>query len=81
MVSFLPQIAKIWKDRDATGVSLQMFAVAVTAFILGTVYGVLSKAWPVVASNVVCRVLSGIILALRLRFGAATGQEPRESGN
>ncbi len=69
MSSFLPQIAKIWREKDATGVSMRMFALTVTAFILWTIYGVLSSAWPVAGANIVCLILSAIILALRLKFG------------
>jgi MtN3 and saliva related transmembrane protein len=69
MASFVPQIAKIWKDKDASGVSLRMFSITVTAFVLWTVYGVLSSSWPVAASNIVCLTLAAIIVGLRLKFG------------
>ncbi len=79
MASFLPQIAKIWKEKDATGVSLRMFAITVTAFTLWTVYGVLSQAWPVAAANTVCLMLSGVIVGLRLKFGDGPHKEPSHS--
>jgi MtN3 and saliva related transmembrane protein len=68
MTSFIPQIVKIWRERDASSVSLRMYAVTVTGFSLWIGYGALIDSWPVVGSNVVCLALSGTILALKWRF-------------
>jgi MtN3 and saliva related transmembrane protein len=68
MVSFMPQIAKIVRERDATSVSLRMYAVTVTGFTLWTAYGLMTGSWPVAASNIVCLGLSATILALKWRF-------------
>lgn len=69
MVSFVPQIVKIWRERDAAGVSLVMYGVTVFGFACWTTYGVLSDSWPVAVSNSVCVVLTAVIILLRLRFG------------
>lgn len=68
MTSFTPQIFKIWKDKDASSVSLNMFALTVTGFTLWTAYGAMSGSWPVVLSNAVCLALSAVILGLKLKF-------------
>jgi MtN3 and saliva related transmembrane protein len=68
MTSFVPQILKIWRERDASSVSLRMYLVTVTGFVLWTVYGVLIGSWPVTASNIVCLAMSGAVLALKWRF-------------
>lgn len=68
MVSFVPQIVKIWRDRDASEVSLRMYLTTVTGFCLWTVYGVLTGSWPVAVSNTVCLLMSGAVLALKWRF-------------
>jgi MtN3 and saliva related transmembrane protein len=68
MTSFIPQITKILRDRDAASVSLRMYLVTVTGFSLWIAYGVLIASWPVVGSNAVCLALSGAILALKWRF-------------
>lgn len=68
MTSFIPQIAKILRDRDAASVSLRMYLVTVTGFSLWIAYGLLIGSWPVVGSNAVCLALSGAILALKWRF-------------
>ncbi len=72
MVSFTPQIAKIWRERDASSVSLRMYVVTVSGFVLWTAYGVLIESWPVAVSNTVCLALSGAVLALKWRFGRKT---------
>ncbi len=68
MTSFGPQIVKIWKERDASSVSLRMYLVTVTGFVLWIAYGVLIRSWPVTASNTVCLAMSGAVLALKWRF-------------
>ena len=68
MTSFTPQILKIWRERDASSVSLRMYVVTVTGFALWVAYGVLTESWPVVGANAVCLVLSAIILSLKWRF-------------
>lgn len=69
MLSFIPQILKIARERDAEGVSLKMYAVTIFGFCCWTAYGVLSGAWPVAASNAICVILTAAIFILRLRFG------------
>lgn len=68
MASFTPQIIKIVRERDASAVSLRMYAVTVTGFVLWTVYGLMTGSWPVAASNIVCLGLSATILVLKWRF-------------
>jgi MtN3 and saliva related transmembrane protein len=69
MSSFLPQLIKIAREKRAEGVSLRTYMVTVTGFVLWVAYGVLLRSWPVAASNSVCLVLAGGILALRWRYG------------
>ena len=68
MTSFAPQIAKIWRERDASSVSLRMYLVTVTGFSLWIAYGVAIGSWPVIVSNCVCLAMSGAVLALKWRF-------------
>jgi MtN3 and saliva related transmembrane protein len=68
MSSFVPQVVKIWREKDASSVSLRMYVVTVTGFTLWTAYGVLLQSWPLIGSNVVSLTLSAMILVLKLRF-------------
>lgn len=76
MTSFLPQIAKMIRERDASGVSLRMFSITTLGFVLWTSYGWLAHSWPVAASNAINLVLAATILTLKLRYGdqAAAGR-------
>lgn len=66
--SFIPQIVKIWRERDASSVSLRMYCLTVTAFVLWTVYGVLLKSWPLIASNSAALCCAATALFLKWRF-------------
>jgi len=68
MASFTPQILKIWRERDASSVSLRMWLLTVTGFVLWTGYGLALGSWPVAVSNLVCLALSAVVLGLKWRF-------------
>ncbi|MBC7668493.1 SemiSWEET family sugar transporter [Caulobacter sp. DWR2-3-1b2] len=68
ITSFAPQIFKIWKERDASSVSLRTYAITVTGFACWIIYAVMIKAWPVIASNTACLLMSGAVLALKWKF-------------
>jgi MtN3 and saliva related transmembrane protein len=69
MASFVPQIIKIVREKEAEGVSLRMYVVTVSGFFLWIAYGALMGSWPVWASNAVNLALAATILALKLRYG------------
>ena len=73
MASFTPQICKILREQDASGVSLRMYLITVTGFLLWIGYGLLQGSWPVWASNSVNLALAGTILALKWRLDARSG--------
>ena len=68
-----PHDARIMRERDASGVSLRMYAVTTLGFVCWTAYGALSGSWPVTVSNGICLVLVITVLALRLKFGDGEG--------
>jgi MtN3 and saliva related transmembrane protein len=68
MTSFAPQLARIWRERDASAVSLRMYIVTVAGFALWTAYGVFIGRWPLVAANTVCLLMAGAVLVLKLKF-------------
>jgi MtN3 and saliva related transmembrane protein len=73
ITSFAPQIVKIWRERDAESVSLRTYLVTVTGFACWIAYGALIKAWPVIASNTACLLMSGAVLVLTWRFSKKDG--------
>ena len=68
ITSFVPQIIKIIRERDASSVSLRMYALTVSAFSLWTIYGVMLGAWPLVAANSVSLALAATALVCKWRF-------------
>jgi MtN3 and saliva related transmembrane protein len=68
MSSFIPQAHKIFRERDASSVSVRMCVIMVAGFALWTLYGVLLKSWPLVGSNLVSLALASLILMLKLRY-------------
>lgn len=80
MASFIPQIAKIWRERDASSVSLKMYAVTVTGFTLWIAYGVMIGSWPVATSNLICLALSATILVLKWRYAGGSGLATSKPG-
>lgn len=76
IMSFVPQIVKILRERAAENVSFWMFSVSATSFTLWTTFGVLQMSWPIAVSNAICLGLVLTIVALRLKFGDAPGSGP-----
>jgi MtN3 and saliva related transmembrane protein len=68
MVSFAPQLIKIWREKDASSVSLRMYLVTVTGFSLWLAYGLVIGRWPIAVSNAVCLLMSGAVLVLKLHL-------------
>ena len=68
ITSFAPQMIKIWKERDASNVSLKTYSLTVTCFVLWTVYGVMTTAWPIIVANACALVMAAAVLAMKWRF-------------
>ena len=66
--SFTPQLMKIWRDKASGEVSLPMYVLTVSAFVLWSIYGALLGSWPLLAANLVSLGLASAILALQLRY-------------
>ena len=75
ITSFAPQMIKIWKERDASAVSLKTYSLTVTCFALWVVYGVMTGAWPVTFANACAFLMASGVLAMKWRFsrGAPSG--------
>ena len=74
ITSFAPQILKIWKERDASAVSLKTYSLTVTCFVLWTAYGVLTGAWPIIVANACALVMASGVLLMKWRFRDAGGR-------
>ena len=68
ITSFIPQIAKIMKTKDASGVALRTYVFTVTCFVLWVIYGIRLGAWPITIANAVALLMSGTVLVLKWRY-------------
>lgn len=66
--SFVPQIVKIFRERDTSAISLRMFVITVIGFAMWTTYGILTGRFAVIVSNLVALGLSATILVAKLRL-------------
>lgn len=65
-VSFAPQAWKIITSRDTSGISLRTYIATVIGFALWLTFGIVKAEWPLVASNLICLVLSAFILTMKV---------------
>lgn len=66
--SFAPQMIKIWKERDASAVSLKTYSLTVTCFVLWVGYGVMTEAWPITVANSCALLMATGVLIMKWRF-------------
>jgi MtN3 and saliva related transmembrane protein len=65
--AFLPQVVKTLRDRSVKDISLGMYVLFCAGVGLWFLYGVLISSWPIMISNFVTLVLSGTVLALKIK--------------
>ncbi|HEX8211324.1 MAG TPA: SemiSWEET transporter [Longimicrobium sp.] len=68
VISFLPQVVRVWKTKRTNDLSLGMFVILITAGGLWIVYGAITSDWPVIATNGGMVALNVAILVAKLRF-------------
>jgi MtN3 and saliva related transmembrane protein len=66
-IAFVPQVLKILKTRNTSGISLIMYALFVSGVALWLWWGTLTGARPVIIANAVTLALSGAVLLLKIR--------------
>ncbi|MBN9077864.1 MAG: hypothetical protein BGN87_20970 [Rhizobiales bacterium 65-79] len=66
---WLPQLFKIVRERQATGISLITTTALASGVFLWCVYGVLIASWPVILANAVTLLFILAIVGLKLRYG------------
>jgi len=65
-IAFVPQFLKIWKKRDASGVSVSMYLIMFIGICIWLCYGVLIESVAVITANVVSGIIQMFIIALAL---------------
>jgi MtN3 and saliva related transmembrane protein len=68
-ISFIPQIVKIFRTKQAKDLSLITFAVFTIGVSLWLVYGILIEQLPVILANGATLILILIILIAKIKYG------------
>jgi MtN3 and saliva related transmembrane protein len=77
--SFAPQAVKIIRTGKTKDISFWMYVLTVSAFALWTVYGIMTRQWPLLCANVVCLCLSGFILSMKTTERRTQRNSPKDS--
>lgn len=66
-VSMLPQLIKVWKEKNVEDISALMLCVLIAGLSLWVWYGILKEEWPIILSNsfaVLVNICLGICLIM-----------------
>ena len=66
--SFVPQLQKIWRDKNVQGLSLGMYLVMLAGVILWLVYGVMIQSLSIIVANIITALLLLLILYFRAKY-------------
>lgn len=64
--AFVPQVVKIWKNRNATGVSVSMYLIMFFGVCTWFYYGTLIDSFAVMTANLVAGILQLFIIGFAL---------------
>ena len=67
-ISFIPQVIKLYRTKDAKGLSIATFCLFSCGVFLWLVYGILIHEWPVILANGITLVLIFMIIIMRIRY-------------
>ncbi|GJD64682.1 SemiSWEET family sugar transporter [Methylobacterium frigidaeris] len=65
--AFVPQVVKIWRERDCIAISLKMYVLRLAGFVLWLAYGAALGSVPLIVSNLLNLLLGGAILVFKLQ--------------
>ncbi len=65
-VAFIPQVLKIWKKRDASGVSVSMYVIMLIGICIWLYFGILIDSVAVVTANIISGILQLFIIIFAL---------------
>lgn len=67
-ISFIPQVVKIYKNKDAKDISTATFCIFSCGVTLWLVYGIVVNEWPIIIANGVTLALSCLIIVMKLIY-------------
>lgn len=79
--AFVPQALKIYTSKSGKDVSARMLLIFSTGLILWLIYGIMIGSLPVILANIVTLILSGTIVALKIRYSRPNSSATRSTGS
>jgi MtN3 and saliva related transmembrane protein len=67
-VSFLPQVIKIIRSKNAKDISLSTFIIFASGVFIWVIYGLLINDLPVIMTNVVIFILAMLIVFMKIKY-------------
>jgi len=68
-LSFVPQVVKIAKNKNARDISLITFLMFSGGVAVWLWYGIVLGEWPLIISNTITLFLALVILAMKIKYG------------
>ena len=79
-IAFVPQALKIYTSKSGKDVSARMLLIFSAGLILWLIYGIMIESLPVILANVVTLILSGTIIALKIRYSRPIPRDTQNPG-
>ena len=68
VISFLPQVIKIFRTKNTRDLSLITFSLFSLGVFLWLIYGILIKSLPVILTNAAMAVLTLLIVVMKVKY-------------
>ncbi len=79
-VAFVPQALKMYSSKSGKDVSARMLLIFSAGVILWLIYGIMIDSVPVILTNIVTLILSGTIIALKIRYRRSSPRDTQNPG-
>jgi len=66
VMSFIPQVLKVWKSRSAEGISTAMYIIYCVSVSLWVSYGIMIGSYPIIIANLLVFIFALSILTMKL---------------
>jgi MtN3 and saliva related transmembrane protein len=67
-ISFIPQVVRLYKMKDARELSMATFCIFSCGVFLWLIYGILIREWPVILANGITFILILSIIIMKLKY-------------
>jgi MtN3 and saliva related transmembrane protein len=79
-IAFIPQALKMYNSKSGKDVSARMLLIFSAGVSLWLIYGIMIGSLPVILANIVTLILSGTIIALKIRYSRPNIPDTKSRG-